>query len=339
MSFDWLSFVRSRNIHYVTSGPNVARDHIAIRCPFCGADDPSEHMGLSLKGEGWACWRRKDHRGRNPTRLIVALIGCSYETAATIAGVSTLLPDDFMGSINAALNPPARASRGKPLRLPEEFKHFGTGMPSQTLFTDYLKRRGLLTEEIKDLTADFGMFYCARGPYKGRVIFPIHFHRELVTWTGRSVYPSVDLRYKTLAVEHEKAAFDGHLPAVGPITDYLLWYDEMPEQGRAIILCEGPFDALKLRVLGRRYGIYATCFFTHSPTAAQVELLHDLLPRFSLRYLLLDRGTLPNALLVQATLSGLGVRILGLPENAKDPGELNELRGLNIDLDLKRDRA
>jgi len=95
-----------------------------------------------------------------------------------------------------------------------------------------------------------------------------------------------------------------------------------------IYLCEGPFDALKVHALGQVHGICATCFFTAAPTNRQIDLLHEILPKFRYRYLLLDRGTLPSALRIVSILQGLEVKAIQLPEHLKDPGEIVSTQNL-----------
>ena len=103
-----------------------------------------------------------------------------------------------------------------------------------------------------------------------------------------------------------------------------------------LVLCEGPFDALKVDVLGRDYGIAATCFFTSAPTDAQIALLHDLCPQFRRKVLLLDRGTLALAMRVNSRLAGLGVITREVSGDLKDPGVHNAATFRQFALELPR---
>jgi hypothetical protein len=126
-----------------------------------------------------------------------------------------------------------------------------------------------------------------------------------------------------LSADPEKAELDYMPPALAPINNYLLWWDDlMKADVETIILCEGPFDALKVTTLGWNMGVAATCFFTQSPGPLQVDLLHELLPRFRRKYLLLDQGTIPALIKIAAELQTLGVERLLLPRGVKDPGVL-----------------
>src|SRR6516162_5304184 len=104
--FSWEHFLDSRGIPYQTSGRNVARGNIVLHCPFCGSADESFHMEISVTGKGWRCFRRPgEHKGRNPTRLVQAILGCSFHNAALITGQSVYLPGDFMERVKAQLTP------------------------------------------------------------------------------------------------------------------------------------------------------------------------------------------------------------------------------------------
>lgn len=325
MTFSWIEFFRSYHIEFVERGPNVAAGNVNVHCPFCGASDPSHHLGVSKKATSWGCWRNPQHRGRSPVRLIAALLGCSRQEAMRIAGVEMrFIPPDSMSQAIAAVQRWPSAAAPRKLALPTEFKPF-QNKPSFSLFRQYLENRDYTKKQILEMTGTFGLRYCTSGPFRGRIIFPVTFENKLVTWTGRSIYPSEELRYKTLTPNEERAAARGHPPALGPINSYLLWYDELLRgPANILMLVEGPFDALRVSVLGRKLGVVATCFFTMQPTRAQVELLWELVPRFRKTALVLDQGTEPVAIRLTRLFRGLNISRVQLPDRYKDPGELDK---------------
>lgn len=328
MAFNWMQFLESNHIHYASSGANVSRGHVAVKCPFCGAQDPSEHMSINLKHGGWNCWRNDNHSGKSPVYLVQALISCSRERAQAIVGEGVFIPDDFLGAVRG-LVAPTSAPVQRQVVLPAEFKPFGTGLPSARRFEAYLRGREFTPAQIDRMTRRYGLHYATSGKFKGRVIFPVTFEGKLMTYTGRTIYPDVELRYKTLSYDPELE----EVPAVGPINDYLLFYDLLMENkadADTLIFCEGPFDALKVNVIGRRHGIAATCFFTSSPSRAQIDLAGDFVSVFKRRYLMLDQGTLGTALRTQMGMSTLVHRVLTLPKHVKDPGLLRERSLLDI---------
>jgi hypothetical protein len=320
-SFDWPQFLARNRIEYVTSGPNTSRGRISVKCPWCGAADPSQHMTISLNGRGWMCWRNREHRGLQPPRLVAALLRCDLEQAKVIVyGEGSIqLPDDFLSRVNGVLAPKAVAHSTK-LYLPREFLSF-MDLPSARPFIRYLRGRGFDQGQIMGLTKNYGVRYCTQGAFASRIIFPIYFQGQLVNWTGRTISQRENLRYKTLATEPDPVR--GVPAAVGPISSYLLWYDQLADRDcDTLALCEGPVDALKLNILGRQHGVAATCFFTSRPTRAQIDLLHELAPRFRRVVLLLDADMQGMAYRVAGELSSLGAQVLQLPQGVKDPGEL-----------------
>jgi hypothetical protein len=312
----------------VDSGSNVVRGNIACRCPWCGNNDPSEHMSINLEGRGFRCWRQPLHSGKNPAKLVQALLGCSWDQANQIAGQAKSLPNDFMNKVKQSLAKPELVNRSNNLRLPPEFKPF-SGKPSCKSYILYLRRRGFNDKNILEDTKDYGIHYASQGNYKGRVIFIIEHEGKLVGWTGRTIYPNEMARYKTLSHDVEKAKENDEQPAPNPISHYLLWYDRIVNfTADTIVLCEGPFDAWRVNLLGEELGVVATCFFTSTLSKQQLNLLHGLLPRFKNRYLLLDENTFSKAARIRSDLVSLGVEVKRLPAGVKDPGEIGTVKQL-----------
>jgi hypothetical protein len=220
------------------------------------------------------------------------------------------------------LSPVVETPPKRVLLFPSEFKRIGFRQ-SLALATKYLQKRGFSNYAIECLTDYYDVYFCRTGAYNNRIIFPVNFERKLVTWIGRTISENQSLRYRTLSTDPERAAKEGYKPAIGKITDYLLWYDElMRGPVDTLIITEGPFDALKISTLGRNSGVVATCLFTNRASKAQVDLLYQLLPRFRNRFLMLDQGTLDAMLRMSRDLKTLGLRHLVLPPHIKDPGEL-----------------
>lgn len=330
MAFDWLRFLESNSIHFRTTGANVSRGYVVVKCPMCGTEDHGEHMSINLNSGGWRCFRRPEaHRGGNPAGLVAALLGVSREAAGAIVGQNVHIPDDTLGAVRGLLNPAAEPIRAR-IRMPPEFKPI-RDQRSGKRYREYLAgpTRKFRASEIERLTDEYGLRYCTEGKFRGRIIFPVWYNGDLVSYTGRTIYPDQELRYLTLSTDPEK----DDPPAWGPINDYLLFYDQLIENADdcdTLILCEGPFDALKVSVLGRRHGIDATCFFTAAPTQAQIYMLNDLVPTYRHRYLMLDAGTLATALRTQLDMQALDIHVLTLPKSLKDPGLLTEKQLLEI---------
>ena len=334
MSFEWIEFFRQNRIYYVEGGPNTSGANIAIRCPMCGNSDESEHMSVSLEGKGFRCWRQPLHSGKNPAKLIQALLHCSWNEALAIAGKGKTLPSDFMDKVRQTTKKEFIVQPRSQLTIPEEFKAFSF-KPSCRPFLEYLAERGFVFKNPADITKKWSIYYATQGLYRGRILFTATNNKELVGWTGRTIYDIGGVRYKTLTNSPEKAEARGETPAPAALTDYLLFWDRIKaSDADTIVLCEGPFDAWKTSILGEGISVVATCFFTSAISDAQINLLYEELPRFKNKYLLLDQGTFSKAERIRNKLSVLGVTIKHLPAEFKDPGELQTSEQLKKVLEI-----
>lgn len=321
---DWINFFESNNIYYATSGHNVSKGNCVLRCPWCGHADESQHLVVNLEGKGFKCWRDRSHSGKNPAKLIQALLGCSWEQADSIAGNAKTLPNDFMSKLRSTIDRQEPSIKPNNLKLPVEFRDFSK-LPSCKMYLQYINSRGFT---IKD-TEEYNVYFASQGLYKGRIIFTVMYKGKLCGWTGRTIYPMETVRYKTLTNDVEKAKENGETPAPAPISDFLLFYDRLVNtNANTIVLCEGPFDAWKVNVIGSYIGVAATCFFTSSLSKAQLNLLHGLLLKFKNRYLLLDQGTFSKAERIRSDLASLDVVVRHLSQAFKDPAEIQNAKQL-----------
>jgi hypothetical protein len=299
MKFDWQKFLDANHVDY--AGPD-SRGNVTCRCPFCGSSDwDGNNMSISLTGRGWHCWRTSSHKGVRATRLVQMMLNCSWQRAVELTGEATFNPVENLTDKLKALytgKPPAPV-----LEMPIEFKMFSE-KPSARPYARYLRQRGLWPTKLPR-----EMLYATRGDWAGRIIFPVRCNRQLIGWTGRTIYPSDSLRYK-----------DGG----GLIKNYLPWYDELKTTtASTLVLTEGPFDAVKVQYLGRRDGITSTCFFTAEPSQEQLFFLQEILPRFDRCVSLLDRNTLPATMRLQSSLRGFNLVAGKLPANLKDAAEFS----------------
>lgn len=337
MAFDWIAFLASHRVAYSDTGPNTSRGNIVVHCPFCGPADHGQHMSINVEGRGWRCFRDNAHRGKNAARLVAALISMPLDRANALVGNATFIPDDFIGRMRASLGPPKEVPVPIGLKMPEEFKAFGGRLPSERPYARYLLQRGFTSSQVERFTDRWEMRYCPRGSFRGRIIFPIKYKKTLVSWTGRTISANEDMRYRALSRDGERTKKEGYEPALGAISHFLLWFDYlMRADADTIVLNEGPFDALKINVLGRKEGIVATCFFTSAPTREQLMMLHELLPRFKRRIVMLDSAeTLATGIRITNSLSSFGVRSFALPRTLKDPGEFDQSTFGNFVLALR----
>lgn len=296
---NWVELLEAAGIDYATRGPNTKRGEVSVKCPYCGPDDPSEHMGISLTSENWGCLRNQTHRGHKPERLVAALLACSQAQAKLIvAQYSSVDPDNFGFDQPIPENPEV-----SPEQLPELREISRNGLSAK--FWNYLKGRGFDPQPVID---EYSLTCCMTGRFKDRLIIPFYQNHELVAWSGRAIinprnaprYLSSNLIKTTLFNE------DGLRGVCSKI----------------LFVVEGPFDAIKLDYYGRQYGARATCLSGTSMTPHQIQILHQISRQFGRVVLLLDSDAIEQG---YAAVDWLHNAKLGLlPEGVKDPGALNE---------------
>ena len=338
--FSWPKLLQSRGVHFVTRGPNTAKNSLSVRCPFCGEADPSQHLNIYLNTGYWKCWRNpRAHSGKSRSWLIQHLLRCSSEEAVHLAEEDTLAipePADIMTRLTEMLGDRDQVEKihasKQGLEFPSQFKRlFGSNSLTSRPFWDYLEDRGYDLASQDWVAKHYNLHYANRGPYRYRLIIPVYSTAgELMTWTARSVVPRAEIRYKTLSVEPNEF-FPGYVAKCAPgqllLGLPLLWKCENPE---VLVLTEGPFDAIRISVLGHKIGVYGTCLFGLNITDSQVLLIEQLLGRFRHVVLLLDPDAKFRAFRIQEQLTNLPVKIETLPPGVEDPGALPTTVGMQL---------
>lgn len=252
-----IALLKEHDIHFVTEGSNTKRGEISITCPFCGTDDKSQHMGISPEGY-FACWRNKEHSGKNINRLLRAL------------GIETKFNSEHGGSLDdiasgAFFKPEVSNSIIRPIVcLPKQFQVIGN-KTSDLKFRQYLISRRFNEKDIDKLILDYQLTRSSLDDFdwKDRIIIASTTNGK-VYWTGRSIYPST-LRYKSPKSD------------VANIKESLLWFDEIKtKKTRYLLVTEGPIDFLKMDFYRPNDEVRATCVFGVNVSDYQLNLLHEL---------------------------------------------------------------
>lgn len=320
-----IDFLEQYNIPYRTTGSNVARGNININCVFCrqeGKGDDDFHMGVIPETGIYGCWRDNSHRGRNFATVIKALIGCSWQEAERLAGKTIVLEEDNFKKMLDKLRQPVvkeeikKIGGVKTLQFPKEFKKL-KHTPLADRFWNYIADRGF--DDVEQFVEQYDVHYALTGDYKDRIIFPLYYHNELITYVGRSIYKDAFLRYRDLeidkSVRHCKQA---------------LWnYDELVGE-KILFVCEGLFDAAKLDFY-LPVGYNATCLMTKSMTEEQFYLLKDIAPLYEeVRFFLDEDAQKQSNELVKELCFLKNVKNQTLPDGIKDPGELSREQVLKL---------
>ena len=318
MVFNFRQFFDSNQIPYITHGPNVAHGNLNLRCPFCGPDDPSHHMGINPKTGDWGCWRNPDHRGKKPFRLIKALTNLPSLRVQEIIGEPSIDVDTDLKSVIDKLRPgTSKEVRKAPLSMPNEFKPI-TLSASARRFISYLNVRGYENVYLTHLRELYDIRYAYLGDYYDRIIFPIRLNGALVNWSARTIHSNGEPRYKQLPRED-----------TSHVSSDLIWnFDDLQaNKGQVLFITEGPFDALKIDLFGSGR-IRATCVFGSNVSEAQRDLITMIAPNFQRITVLMDTSNL--TLRAMSVLANLDPKVGVLPYGRKDPGELNPSEVQNL---------
>lgn len=321
MPFDWKLFCDAHQIEYVTAGPNTAKGNINIHCPFCGASDPSHHMGLSLNKQrpSWGCWRDQRHRGSNPAYLVAILLKVSKEAATSYVEMQQNNPDDFESALAALTAPQQKEQQEhshKAAHLPKEaapLTRVGRGIH----YWNYLKHRRKFKTDVAVAKAavQHRLMYCDGGDYQTRIIIPIYEGRDLMSFTSRTLVDDASLRYRALPKEE----------SVHQVKDCLLGYNRLIQRHHKLLfVCEGPLDAIKLNAFAPR-GVVATCLFGLTVSDRQQYLLHTIAQRVDQVVVVLDVEAEMMGVIIADLLEEAGYKnpkvCVQLPDGVKDPGD------------------
>jgi Toprim-like len=332
---DWVRILDQYGVEWQHGSGN----NIEISCPYCGSSDEGKHLSISLNNKGYRCWRRPDqHFGKNLPKLLVAVLKISIQEAQAISGIRYSYVEGD-GSISFANNVAKLLDNGsgsnatamgtvaafKTLEFPSGFRPISKFGGIRSVHA-YIQYRGYPDAEADLLIKRYNLQTTLDGPFSYRVVIPIYMpYMGLVNWTARTTTESPYLRYRTLTTDPERSKQQGMPPAALQINKTLLNYDQLSEDyGRDLVICEGPFDALKVDHYGREAGVRATCTFGKNISDQQINLLTKIKDRYKNIWLALDEDAELEALSVLGRLQHLQPRMLRLPRGVGDPGNLSK---------------
>lgn len=317
MRLDWRRFCERHNIEYVTFGPNTARGNISIHCPWCGPADPSHHLGLKLDpyDPQWGCFRNKQHRGPEPSRLVARLLGISLKHAVELVKAE-VPPPDSLGDMLQALRKPSESPQDRVQALARrvvpltEFRLLADAMRNPSEFTQafgqYLAGRGFGVADAIDAAKRYGLWYALSGEQRYRIVFPVYSEQtELIGWTGRDITGTSMIRYRAMA-EMGK--------------DWLL-ISPRREPADVLVVCEGPIDFLKIDYYGREFGIEAVGTMGTAVTQAQFAQIVRMMKTKRRAYSLFDAEAFAQSMRLAFEMSR-GARFSRIPQGYEDPGAL-----------------
>jgi hypothetical protein len=288
----------------------------------CGAADGGMHMGISLTGNAWGCWRNKDHRGRSPVRLLMTLLKVSYATARDIAGLDDTYvdPEGYESIKNNLFQKHEEVEQSEndvttKLQFPEEFLEISDKRARTAKFHSYLVGRGFHPAHISDLCKEYALRAGVSGEYQDRLIVPYMVGRNIVSWTGRAISTS-KIRYKDLSVDN----------SVIPPKKALFNFNCTQRGGDVLLVCEGPFDALKLDFYGKKFKVRSVALSTNSITDEQTYLLEEVCIKFKKVLMVMDSansvGVVDSMRLKERLAQIHNIGFTSVPAGYKDGGEM-----------------
>ena len=298
------------NIEYREFGKNVAQGNINICCPYC--KELKFHLGIDYKNELFGCWRNVQHSGKLIRLFNFLNINYNFKVK------NYQIDDEFNNQINQLFNKSEQVNTIK-LQLLKEFEYItktGTG----ERFWYYLYNRGFI--DVQRLIDRFNLLCCKVGDkWKDRIIIPITFNNELVTWSARTIHSYNELRYDTLS----------NKDSVKSIKHTLFDYDNIKKGGDVLFITEGPFDAMKVTYECEHIDILVTCLYGLKYSDVQLNYITELSDKFNKMIILLDRNEIQTANKLLENLSFLSnLYIANVPKHRKDPGEMNKSEILSI---------
>ncbi len=305
------SILRENSIDFIESGPNVSPGNVNINCPYCGAADPSYHMGIHAETGLWGCWRMPDHRGRDFAWLLAKLLGLDHDAAKALCGGQSLdtfehVKDILLGEILTKSEPKAVEQK-----WPSGTRQLFPRTPAIERYHRYLQGRGFADSDA--VAAEYGLMGGFAGGFVGRLLFPIRrADGILIGYTGRSLGKSA-IRYLSF-------------PSGPVVKQTVLFLDRItapPPGTHTLFITEGPFDALNMDWKGKKHGCMATCLFGSIATKAQINLLVNLMvehQKFRRILLMLDGDAWSQTLKLAASLSETNAEVILL--QGSDPGGL-----------------
>jgi DNA primase len=284
--FDIRAWLEDRGVRYSREGKNVSSGWIGVKCPWCG--DPSNHLGVNLRGKFINCWRC-GKKGDIIT-LIRELEQCSFSKAKSII-------EEFQDRTFEVLRQDIQKRHSIGEILPKEaIKKF------PDLHLNYLKKRNFDPDII---IPKYGLLACGNiGNWKFRIIAPVFQDGRVVNFTARDVTGESRSKYR-------------HCPndrAIVPMKECLYNIDTV--RG-SVLVVEGPADVWRM-------GDGCVSTMGIEWTQSQVWLLanRDVKRAFVLFDAEDQAQKQAEKLAVSLSIFIPEVNVLGIPKG--DPGDLDE---------------
>ncbi|MFA5048699.1 MAG: hypothetical protein WC516_06765 [Patescibacteria group bacterium] len=301
MGIDLIGLLDEFGVEWIDEGANTQAGWINVNCPVCEDDD--FHMGWNLDGDYFHCWRCGGHRNEY---VLQRLLHVSYSEVQKklneFSDRSFLLHD---------LNK-KKVGNVKKIELPGS-ERLGE------LCREYLEKRRFDPDYIQDkyLIRDGGI----SGDYCFRLIIPIIYKGQVVTFTSRDVTDEQEIRYKQQPLEE----------AVMNPKHVLYNLDNIDDNEGWVCVVEGPVDVWRM-------GSNFICPFGTAYTDKQILVIVQLLSkRISRSFCIFIMFDSEKQAQIIARQIGSELNVLGFTnvyqinlESKKDPAQLSDKKAQKI---------
>lgn len=246
-----MNFIKLFEDYHIPAVPDKKGPWVNIDCPYC--DEKGHYnMGINCAGDYYHCWKSPHSY---PIKKVLS----------DVLNVPMNSLDEILSGYEGGKNLSHRflkKSKVKKIELPTD-----TFTPAER---KYLKARGF---SPKYLHEKYGLVGGGiSGKWKFRIIIPIYYNGQLMSWTGRSILSKKKIkelgipRYKNLSIEESVK------------NPKELFFNLDNCKGKEVVLTEGSFDVL-------RFDGNAICSLGTELTEGQITLLSE---RFEKVFILFD---------------------------------------------------
>lgn len=238
----WRSLFDALRVPWKDRGPNCSSGRVNISCPWCGDQDPSFHLSIDESTSAYFCMRTpgSHHSGRSVPWLLLGLKVHPTEIDALVAQHS----DE---------HPPPRLTTSRVQVL--DWDKFESAADHEAPL-DYLRQRGYASAE--GLARRYDLRFTRVGRHAWRVLMPLTCPQDgyrVTAFTGRTIRDQTP-RY----LINDPSGASLYLPTdlgMGRVCVAALQGTALTQEKRlhlsmlagrhdALVMCEGPFDALTL---------------------------------------------------------------------------------------------
>lgn len=308
---DWRRLFDYIRVPWVDHGPNVGRNRINIKCPWCGVHDPSMHLSIDTTKLVYACLRSpKAHSSGHRGGAIKLLAQLGYGREAI------QLLDNYATTTVSRLAAPIGIDTSAVLK---RWNRFNPAAENRKILA-YLYGRGF--PDAPAVCIRYELRFAPHGEWAGRVLFPLYDGKtgQLQSWIGRSFFQHLLPKYRTPEVVNQEG---------------LVYLGRPFHTRRTAIIVEGPFDALKINAACEHLPVSAAALTGLalsdwlSPSPDRLFRLRHFLQPAENRLIALD-ATVPVSQVNQMILALVAfqpkeyiIRHLPIPPGGTDPGAMS----------------